>query len=252
MKQSKLIIAVLLTMLFSGLNASAQDAPQSEYASEVKKIIEAERGTDLRVKSSYLRFDEKGNRKEYLLETTVRNSGSDITMAVNEGETRVLLFESSGYGVKASVETTDKKSVLKSDKLQDQILDTVLTYEDLAITDYTTQHVGAVVFRDIFAGDECLVLSLRPVSRNSRYSRLIIWAGVKDHLIRRIDYYEKGESTTTKRMAALEVKEFKGKKYRHKEEWVNFNDNRKALVEVLSIAEIEAPPQELPPVESDK
>lgn len=106
------------------------------------------------------------------------------------------------------------------------------TYEDLFFLDFKNDYSAAFLFEDEHDSVECNVISLRPLSPYSRYSRIVIWTGVEDNLIRRADYYSKTHSTRAKSMSAVKVEEKNDVVFRAIEEWTDFVDDNRALIEI--------------------
>ncbi|MFH0881961.1 MAG: outer membrane lipoprotein-sorting protein [bacterium] len=64
------------------------------------------------------------------------------------------------------------------------------SYEDMAQGDMTKDYTAETLGQETLDGVECIKLKCTPTESGPSYNHIIIWAGLEDHLTRKIDYYD--------------------------------------------------------------
>jgi len=89
-----------------------------------------------------------------------------------------------------------------------RLMGTDFTYEDQSMAKLTEKYQGKVVGEAREGGSACQVLELYPTPAGPGYGKIVAWVGKDDHVIRRIDYFEKADDEKPfKRLIAEDVRE---------------------------------------------
>ncbi len=88
-------------------------------------------------------------------------------------------------------------------------------------------------------GVECVKLRLVPTESGPSYDHLIVWAGVEDHLSRRIEYHDEEHHLKTLFFTDFEVVE--GRKVARTMDMVNHRAGSRTTIETVEITFAVAP-----------
>ncbi len=170
-------------------------------------------------------------------------------VSVEKGKKQVLEFYSpeSIRGVRISMLDSGKDIKVysplrkESERITDVqkkavIMGSDFTFEDIIADNLARRFSGRTLRTERFGDTDCYVLSLRPVYEDSGYTRVLMWIGKKDSVLRKIDYYQEHESTPYKRLILKDVKDVNGKKFPMEWYMLNLNNGGKTFNEVVNVS----------------
>lgn len=105
------------------------------------------------------------------------------------------------------------------------------SYEDLAMGDFTEDYTAELLGIEELDGERTAKLRMMPTPSGPSYDHLILWAGVDDHLTRRIEYYDEEHHLKTLHMSEFTVVE--GRKIALRMEMVNHREGSRTVLETL-------------------
>jgi outer membrane lipoprotein-sorting protein len=180
MKRRVLWVGLALLALAFG-SAAQQDLTGAEWLST---IDEAER-----IEQSYGTFKQTmttSTGSERTLEArSWSTDGGDVSLMVYTAPARVagdkiLLREGGGQICRHFVGSARRQKAMGSD----------FSYEDLASGQLTEDYTAKVLGTEELDGVECIKLECTPTESGPSYDHIQLWAGLEDHLTRRIDYFD--------------------------------------------------------------
>lgn len=113
------------------------------------------------------------------------------------------------------------------------------TYEDLAMGDLAEDYTAEVLGFEESDGEETVKLRCVPTETGPSYDHLILWAGVHDHLTRRIEYYD--EEQHLKTLFLSDFQTIEGRKIAMRWEMVNDRQGSRTVFETLDITFAQRP-----------
>ncbi|MFC1610994.1 outer membrane lipoprotein-sorting protein [Myxococcota bacterium] len=118
-----------------------------------------------------------------------------------------------------------KKKVMGSD----------FTYEDQAGGRISQKYTGDVRGTEQMSGVPAWVVELEPTPEGPSYDKIVAWIGKADYMIRRVDYYQDGDSQPFKRLIAEDIRTVGGKRVPFKMTMTNLEDRTETVNEIVSI-----------------
>jgi hypothetical protein len=105
------------------------------------------------------------------------------------------------------------------------------SYEDLAMGDLTEDYTAQVLDTAVTDGVETVKLRCTPTESGPSYNHLILWAGITDHLTRRIEYYDENHHLKTLTLSNFQTIE--GRTVALRLEMVNHREASRTVLETL-------------------
>jgi outer membrane lipoprotein-sorting protein len=103
------------------------------------------------------------------------------------------------------------------------------TYEDQAGGRISEKYTGVLLREETIDGEPCHVLELKPTPKGPSYDKIVAWVGERDFVVRRVDYYQDGESEPFKRLIAEDIRDVDGKRVPFKMTMTNLEDNTETI-----------------------
>jgi hypothetical protein len=113
------------------------------------------------------------------------------------------------------------------------------SYEDLAMGDLAEDYTAEVMGFEEVDGEEMVKLRCAPTESGPSYDHLVLWAGVNDHLTRKIEYYD--EEQHLKTLFLSDFRTIEGRKLALRWEMVNDRQGSRTVFETLEITFAQRP-----------
>ena len=103
------------------------------------------------------------------------------------------------------------------------------SYEDLAMGDLTEDYTAEVLGEEDLDGVRTVKLRCVPTPSGPSYDHLILWAGVDDHLTRKIEYYDEEHHLKTLHLSDFRIVE--GRTVAFRMDMVNHREGSNTVLE---------------------
>jgi outer membrane lipoprotein-sorting protein len=147
--------------------------------------------------------------KSFLIKEYSVDSFEKRLLIFNQNEKEELRIIIENFGEKIFFNKKKDYIRLKKKNIKKNILKSGYSYENLISGNMSKRYKGRAIKITRFNKKKCFLLNLRPVSKFSKNTRLIIWIDTKHFLVRAIDYYRDYQSFPFKRISFYRFKKFK-------------------------------------------
>lgn len=130
---------------------------------------------------------------EYLEPADIR--GQKILMT-DDGD-NIWMFNAETKRTRKLGSHMKKKKVMGSD----------FTYEDQAGGKMSEKYTPKLLKEEALDGAPCYLLELVPTANGPSYAKVLAWIGKEDFLIRRVDFYNEGDSSAFKKMVLSDFRQ---------------------------------------------
>ncbi len=231
-----------MALAVAALLAPAPGAAQEDGAAWLRRIDEAER-----VPHSYSVIRQTittsgGSLRSFTLRAWSAESGDAALMAYVDpprvAGDRILQLEGGDqfwYYMKRRDVTRHFVGHARNQKA----MGSDFSYEDLAMGELTEDYLAELLGFEELEGEETVKLRLTPTPHGPSYHHLLLWAGVGDHLTRRIEYYDADHHLKTLAMSDFRVVE--GRTSAMRMDMESHREDSRTHMEILEVTYAEEP-----------
>lgn len=189
MKKLYMITAgTLLSLLFAGTLLA-----QTTGAEWLQAVQDAEH-----IEDSYGTFKQtittSTGRERTLEARSWSTEGGDVSLMVYTGPARVagdkILQREGGDQIWYYMKRRDVTRHFVGSARKQSAMGSDFSYEDMASGDMAEDYTAKVLGQEEVGGVECVKLECTPTETGPSYDHIVLWAGLDDHLTRKIDYYD--------------------------------------------------------------
>ncbi|MCG8338599.1 MAG: outer membrane lipoprotein-sorting protein [Proteobacteria bacterium] len=94
---------------------------------------------------------------------------------------------------------------LASHAKKQKVMGSDFTYEDMGGGKMSEKYVGMLLKDEVHDGLDCYVVELKPTPKGPSYEKITAWIGKHDFVVRKIDYYNEGDSKAFKTLILRDV-----------------------------------------------
>ncbi|MCP4132564.1 MAG: outer membrane lipoprotein-sorting protein [bacterium] len=235
MKHKNLLLLMVLAFLLPTFSARGAALPKVR---EILKKTEAnEILSGIYRKMTLVAVSKEGVKRRAMVQSWTSQDGDRRLMEYipYQGARTKVLIRKKEKEIFVLASGNPKWQKLSESMIKQKIERSNFSYEDVSPGTLSSKYTGRTLRIEKEQGVDCYLLSLRPRSTNSAYTRVVMWIGTKDFLRRRVDFIKNNESTPFKRLRYKDVKEMGGRKVQGTVVMLNLVHGSKTFYEVREV-----------------
>ncbi|MBW2623666.1 MAG: outer membrane lipoprotein-sorting protein [Deltaproteobacteria bacterium] len=230
--------AVSLVLLILGFTCIGGQARGISLEEILKKMDLIEQYKSIYAESIQVITTSDGEKRAFKIKSWAVNTGEkqlmEYTSPARVKGVKILMLKD-GDDIWSYSPRSRRIRHLASHAKKQKVMGSDFTYEDMGGGKMSEKYTGRVAGEEKLDTVDCYVLELTPTPEGPSYEKIVVWAGKKDFMVRRIDYYETGGSKAFKTLFLSDIRKISGHITPMKIRMVNHLDGGETLNEYTRI-----------------